>query len=515
MFGNVLPGMPMSNALPRAGPLESRRSNRLAGYNHEMSDSEQPDRLVAALQDICGKHHVLVDEDSRSGYETDWTRRYSGTARMVVRPGSTAEVSAALRACGAAGAVVVPQGGNTGLVGGGVPRGGEVVLSLQRLDQLEPVDRTARQVVAGAGVTLTQLQEHVREAGFAFGVDLASRGSATIGGMIATNAGGIHVLHYGGMRAQLVGIEAVRADGSVLRRLPGLTKDNTGYDLPGLLAGSEGTLAVVTAANLKLVDQLPHRAVALLAVADVSAALDVLARARQLGSLDAAELFFREGVELVCRHAGLPLPFGRDHACYVLLECAAAEDPLPDLASALEGARFEDSALAADRPGREALWAYRERHTEAINAEGVPHKLDVALPLNRLQQFAEGVRPRLKAEVPEARPILFGHAADGNLHVNVLGLATDDDRATDAVLRYVASLGGSISAEHGIGVAKTRWLHLTRSPEEVSAMAAVKAAFDPAGVLNPGVIFGGQAGARQPLSRGGARMIPADRSDKR
>ena len=184
------------------------------------------------------------------------------------------------------------------------------------------------------------------------------------------------------------------------------------------------------------------------------------------------------------------LPFGVDRACYVLLECAAQLDPLPELAAALEGAPFEDSAMAADRAGRDALWAYRERHTEAINAEGVPHKLDVALPLSRLQEFAEGVRPRLAHDVPEARAILFGHAADGNLHVNVLGLAADDDRATDSILRYVASLGGSISAEHGIGVAKTRWLHLTRSDEEIATMAAVKAAFDPAGLLNPGVIFG-------------------------
>jgi len=450
----------------------------------------EPGNFAIAPEQIVGPAHVLTDAEARASYETDWTRRYHGTAQLVVRPGSTAEVAAVLRLCSEVSAAVVPQGGNTGLVGGGVPRGGEVVLSLTRLDAMQTVDAEATQVTVGAGVTLARLQDHVRGAGLAFGVDLASRGSATIGGMIATNAGGIHVLHYGGMRAQLVGIEAVRADGAVLRRLPGLTKDNTGYDLPGLIAGSEGTLAVITAARLKLVSQLPQRAVALLAVPDVSSALNVLARVRTLGSLDAAELFFREGVELVCKHSGLPMPFGASHACYVLLECAAPQDPLPDLAAALEGAPFEDSAMAADRPGRDALWAYRERHTEAINAEGVPHKLDVALPLARLQEFAEGVRARLAHAVPEARAILFGHAADGNLHVNVLGLAADDDRATDTILRYVASLGGSISAEHGIGIAKTRWLHLTRSAEEIATMAAVKTAFDPAGLLNPGVIFG-------------------------
>ena len=274
-----------------------------APYNPKMTDTGS---LATALEEIVGAGHVLTDPDSRSSYETDWTRRYHGTARLVVRPGSTAEVSAVLSLCTEASAAVVPQGGNTGLVGGGVPRGGEVVLSLGRLDLIEPVDTDAAQVTVGAGVTLARLQDHVRDAGFAFGVDLASRGSATIGGMIATNAGGIHVLHYGGMRAQLVGIEAVRADGAILRRLPGLTKDNTGYDLPGLIAGSEGTLAVITAARLKLVSQLPQRAVALLAVPDVASALDILARVRPLASLDAAELFFREGVELVCKHSGLP-----------------------------------------------------------------------------------------------------------------------------------------------------------------------------------------------------------------
>ncbi len=448
------------------------------------------DSLTATLAGIVGARHVLTDADLKAPFETDWTRRYHGTARLVVRPGTTTEVASVLRACTAAGAPVVPQGGNTGLVGGGVPRGGEVVLSLVRLDGIEPVDSRAAQVTVGAGVTLARLQEHAREAGLAFGVDLASRGSATIGGMISTNAGGIRVLRYGGMRAQVVGIEAVLASGGVLHRLPGLTKDNTGYDLPGLLAGSEGTLAVVTRARLRLVPRLDHRAVALLAVADVAAALALVARLRTIASLEAVEVFFREGIELVCRHAGLPLPFPADYPCYVLAEAAGRVDPLPELAAALDGATFEDSALAADRAGRDALWAYRERHTEAINAEGVPHKLDVALPLDTLQHFAEGVRARLRETVPAARAILFGHIADGNLHVNVLGLEPTDDRATDAVLRFVAELGGSISAEHGIGVAKTRWLHLTRTAEEVGAMAAIKAALDPQQVLNPGVIFG-------------------------
>lgn len=450
---------------------------------------EHSDSLAARVAGIVGERHVLTDPDMRAGYERDWTGRYRGTARFVVRPGSTGEVARVVRACAESGAAIVPQGGNTGLVGGGVPRGGEVVVSLARLDQREMVDMTAGEVTVGAGVTLAALQEHALGQGLGFGVDIASRQSATIGGMIATNAGGIRVLRYGPMRAQVVGIEAVRADGTVVRRLPGLSKDNTGYDLPGLLAGSEGTLGLITLARLRLIPRLASRATALLAFGSTDEALRLLPRLRAVASLEAVEIFFREGLELVVRHTGLPLPFGQDYPTYLLAECAARSDPMPDLVAALDGANFLDSALAADRQQRDALWAYRERHTEAINAEGVPHKLDVALPLARLPEFAASIRARLAASVPEARPILFGHVADGNLHVNVLGLAPDDDRATDVILRYVAELGGSISAEHGIGVAKTRWLHLTRTPADIETMRAIKHALDPSNVLNPGVIF--------------------------
>ena len=448
-----------------------------------------PDALATTLADIVGTTHVLLDADLKAAYETDWTRRYHGTACLVVRPGTTAEVSAVLAECGRSGAAVVPQGGNTGLVGGGVPRGGEVVISTARLDSIDPVETVTAEVTAGAGVTLARLQQHVRDAGFGFGVDLASRDSATIGGMIATNAGGIRVLRYGPMRHQLIGLEAVLADGTVVRRLPGLSKDNTGYDLPGLFAGSEGTLAIVTQARLKLVPLLPERATALLAFESIDRALEMLNRIRVLPGLEAVEVFFREGVELVCRHTGMPLPFNQDYSTYVLIECTAQLDPTPSLIEGLEGGTFLDSAITQDRRQRDALWAYRERHTESINAEGVPQKLDIAVPLTRLSDFASSVQARLHAAAPEARAILFGHIADGNIHVNLLGLDLDDDRGADAVLRLVAELGGSISAEHGIGIAKTRWLSLTRTPEDIATMRAIKHALDPGNLLNPGVIF--------------------------
>ncbi|MEP7215311.1 MAG: FAD-binding oxidoreductase, partial [Anaerolineaceae bacterium] len=366
------------------------------------------------------------------------------------------------------------------------------VLSTSQLTEIGPVDVTGGEVTVMAGVTLGRLQQHVRAAGWNFGVDLASRDSATIGGMIATNAGGIRVMRYGAMRWQVGGIEAVKADGAILSRMPGLAKDNTGYDLPGLLAGSEGTLAVVARTRLRLVPQFTQRAVALLAVDGVEAALAIIAAVRGgAPSLEAAEVFFADGVELVCTHTGLPLPFATPFPAYLLLECASRNDPLAELVGAVDAAGgFLESAIATDRPQRDRLWAYRERHTESINAEGVPHKLDVSLPLPRLAEFERRVRGTVSERAAEARCVVFGHVADGNLHVNVLGLAPDDDRATDAVLRLAAELGGSISAEHGIGVAKTRWLELTRSATDIATMRAIKRAFDPKGVLNPGVIFG-------------------------
>ncbi len=449
------------------------------------------DQLADSLRAIVGPEHVLTDADLRATYETDWSRRYRGEARLVVRPGSVDDVSAVLKACAASGATVVPQGGNTGLVGGSVPRGGEVVLSLRRLDSITDLDPVAGEVTCGAGVTLASLQQAAREAGWAFGVDLASRDSATIGGMVSTNAGGVRVIRYGGMRHQVLGFEAVLADGSVVRRLPGLVKDNTGYDLGQLLCGAEGTLAVVTAVRVKLVPALTSRVVALLSLPNLEQGLRVVAAVRAaMPSLEAAEAFFQEGVDLVLKHSGAPPPFSKAAGCYVLVECASRRDESMELAEVLSSCEaIEDSALATDAPGRTRLWGYRERHTESINAEGVPHKLDVTLPSARLPEFEQRVRGAIKAVAPQARPVLFGHAGDGNLHVNILGLDPDDERADDAVLRLVAELGGSISAEHGIGIAKRAWLTLTRSDADIAAMQAIKAALDPAGMLNPGVIF--------------------------
>jgi len=449
------------------------------------------DDLAGALRQIVGDRHVLSDPEVTAGYEMDWTGRWSGRARLVVRPADTAEVASVLAACHRAGAAVVPQGGNTGLVGGSVPRGGEVLLSLGRLTTVEPVDTLASQVLVGAGVTLERLQRHAREAGLDFAVDYAARSAATVGGMTATNAGGVHVLRYGAMRAQVAGLEAVLADGTVLERLSGLAKDTAGYDLPELLIGSEGTLAVITRVLVRLVPRLDARATALVAVEGTEAALELLTALRErLPSLEALELFFADGLELVLDHTQASSPFDAEHPAYVLVECADREDPLEPLAAALEAApSVRDVAVAQDARQREALWALREGHTEAIGAVGVPHKLDVSVPLAQMSRFEEQVRARVEDAAPHARTILFGHVGDGNLHVNVLGPDHEDQAADEAVLRLVAECAGSVSAEHGVGVAKRRWLSLTRSEEEIAAMQAIKGALDPEGLLNPGAVL--------------------------
>lgn len=447
-----------------------------------------PVSLENLLAGVVGAAHVLTDETMCAPYDTDWTRRFTGRSRLVVRPASTDEVAAVVRACAEAGAAIVAQGGNTGLVGGGVPRSGEIVLSLRRLDTVTDVDVAGARVEVGAGATLATVQSAARRAGLDFGIDLGARDSATIGGMIATNAGGIRVIRHGSMRSQLLGIEAVLADGSVLSRLAATSHDNSGYDLVGLLAGSEGTLAVITRATLRLVAAQPVRAVALLGLPDTESAVRVAAHARTLPSLDAIEIFYADGLALVCAHAGLRTPFAAPSAAYVLIELAGPQAE-EQLAGALGELAVDDVAFAVAPDDRRRFWDYRERIAEAIAAQGVPHKLDVAVPLARLAGFVDALVPLVASIESGARCVVFGHLGVGNLHVNLLGLPLGDTQADDAVLELVAAVGGSVGAEHGIGIAKREHLHLTRSAADIAAMRAIKDAWDPAGLLNPGVLF--------------------------
>jgi FAD/FMN-containing dehydrogenase len=451
--------------------------------------------LESALRSAVGPEHVLLDPDLRASYETDWTGRFSGTSRAIVRPGTPAEVALVLGECAAARVPIVVQGGRTGLVGGGVPAAGPtvslpVVLVTTRLTELGDVSAAARQVTVGAGVTLAALAAHARGAGLDFGVDLAARDSATVGGMVATNAGGIRVVRYGSMREQVAGVEAVLADGRIVSRLDGLAKDSTGYDIGHLLAGSEGTLAVLTRVRLRLVQAERERAVALAAVAGTAEAIDVLATLQaRLPGLCAAELCFADGIALVARHLGVPPPLQGAGEAYVLVEVAGQGDPMDELLAALQACpQVLDATVAASAADRARLWALREGHTEAISALGVPVKLDVSVPLARLAEFVGRLTDTVAAVDPAAVLVLFGHLAEANLHVNILGPG-DTEETTAAVLTLVASLGGSISSEHGIGRAKARWLGLSRSQAEIDVMRSVKAAFDPHGLLNPGVLL--------------------------
>jgi FAD/FMN-containing dehydrogenase len=442
--------------------------------------------LARELAGIVGEPHVLTGGDVMAGYLVDWTRRYQGAALCVVSPAAVAEVAAVVGACGRAGAAIIPQGGNTGLVGGSVPwRTGTdrpaVVLSTRRLRGLGPVDELARQVTAGAGVTIAELHGHARAAGLSYGVDLAARDSATVGGTIATNAGGVLTVRYGYTRAQLTGIEAVLADGAIVTRLAGLAADNSGYDIAGLLAGSEGTLGVITAARLRLWPAETDVTTVLAGVDGIAAAAALYAQIRaSIGPLRAAEYFEADGLALVRELTGLPLPLHRPHPAYLLVE-AAAEDISERLARL---AALADAAVAVDRADRGRLWAYRERQPEAISAAGIPHKLDVAIPIRQLAAF----RAELPGAVGPHRAIIFAHLGVGNLHINVLGPDPDDDSVDDAVLRLAVAYGGTISAEHGIGRAKARWLPLSRTAAEIGLMRAVRSALDPAGLLNPGVL---------------------------
>jgi FAD/FMN-containing dehydrogenase len=425
------------------------------------------DSLLAALTAAVGPAHVLSDPELRAGYERDWTGRWRGDALAVVRPADTAQVSAVLTACAAHDAVIVPQGGNTGLVGGGVPRPGgrQVVLSSARLNRVGEVARASAQLSAGAGVTLATAQRAARDAGLELGLDLAARDSATLGGLAACDAGGLRALRHGTARRPVAG-----------------------RDLTGLLVGSEGTLGVITAVRWSLIARRDARAVALVALDSIAEAVTLMRTLRPaLPSLEVCELMGRTGIRLTLAHLGeaSPLP---DCAAAVLLECAATSDPLDELATALDAAGAgERAVVAADASGRERLLRLREAHTDAVAAAGVPHKLDVGIPLERLAEFADRLDGVVADAAPGSRLVVWGHLGDGNLHVNVLGPAPGEDAVDARVLELAVACGGTVSAEHGIGVHKVAALRLSRSAAELHAMRAVKRALDPTGILNPGV----------------------------
>lgn len=454
-----------------------------------------PTPLVDQLRTAVDPSHVLTG-DLAVGFERDWTGRFGGPASAVVRPADRGEVEAVLAICRRERVPIVPQGGNTGLVGGSVPSPTPpgavppVVLSTARLTGIGPLDATAGQITVEAGVPLAALQEVLRGSGWRFAVDLGARDRATIGGMIATNAGGLHVLAHGMMRDQITGVEAVLATGRILDHLAGLVKDNTGYDLAGLLCGSEGTLGVVTAARLRLVPEPAERAVALLAVASFEDAVALSGRLRRCEGIEAIEVFGADEAELSASHGGLDRPFRPWPPVMVLAE-AVGPDPTLRLGEVVGAADMVTEVAVATTPAaRRNLWALRELITDALGAPVL--KLDVSVPAAAVPAFLDELNRRIGEQHPGARLWVFGHLGDGNLHLNLTDHHRNADgeaMVTESILTLVVEHHGSISAEHGIGVAKRAWLPLTRSADERAAMQAIKDALDPDHLLNPGVLL--------------------------
>lgn len=447
------------------------------------------DAALNEIRDVVGSQHVIVGDDT-TAYVVDWTGRYIGSTPAVVRPGSTREVAEIIRVCRRHAVAVVPQGGNTGMVGGSVPLNGEIVLSMQRLRSIGEIDQLALQVTAEAGVTIEQLQSEVGAIGLRYGIDFGGRGSATIGGTIATNAGGLNVLRHGMTRAQLVGIEVVLGTGEIIEIMSGLVKNNTGYSIPDMMCGSEGTLGVITKARLRLTPQQPFRHTALLAFADIESAVAATAKLRRaLQGLEAAELMLRKGVKLVCDEFDLSAPLNLGHPVFLLIESASDHDDVDSFA--LHIAELDaviDTALATDERQRQLLWRLRDDHTTAINRVGVPRKFDVTLPHDRLAEFANAAEQLITSAAPEASTWIFGHVGDGNLHVNITGFEGDDS-FDKLIYELVISMDGSISAEHGIGTSKAAYLSLQRTAAELNLMRGLKAVCDPDGILNPGALF--------------------------
>ena len=421
--------------------------------------------LIPALIAAVGPDQALTDPDLMAGYLTDVMGRGPGKSIAVVRPGNVAEVRAVLMTCQEFGCPVVPQGGNTGLVGGSIPHEGEVVMSLRRLTEMGGVDIAGRELTVGAGVTIGALQQHARRAGLAYGVDLASRDSATVGGTIATNAGGLGLVAHGDTRRQVIGLQVAFADGSVGGRLSGTAKQSVGPDLVHMLVGSEGSLGVITAARLQLVAAPDvDRFVTLVAVDNLAQGLSLM-----MPGISAIEFFDRRCLDLVVTNRPLGRPLPGDPPFYILMESAGPPN-LPDEAVAVVDRR---------------LWSYREAIPDVINGLGVSCKLDVGIPTSRLDEFV-AMLDRLGLEGDR---YLFGHIAEGNFHVNIIG-AADPDRVADQVFEAVVSLGGSIASEHGIGVDKARWWRQTADPSMLAQSRRIKEALDPANILNPKVFWG-------------------------
>jgi FAD/FMN-containing dehydrogenase len=470
------------------------------------SDKKLDQKLLARFAAIVGDKYAITDPQAQTPYLVEMRDLFRGHSPMVLRPGSVAEVSAILRLANETATPIVPQGGNTGLVGGQIPHHNEVVLSLNRLDRIREVDPTSYTITCEAGVTLQRAREAAAAADRLYPQLLPSEGTCTIGGNLSTNAGGTAAIAHGIARAHALGVEVVLADGRVLNDLNKLKKDNTGYDLKNLFIGAEGTLGVITAAVLRLVPRPRSVETAFAGVASAQAALELLgiAQERSGGDVTSFEIMTRAGIELVLRHAqGCRDPLASPHAWYVLMELSSQQrEGLRTLLEAVLAEGMErglvlDATIAESIEQGKAFWRVREMFGEVQRYAGGSIKHDISVPVAAVPAFISEADAAVTALIPGARPLPFGHLGDGNIHYNVNQPVGADkgeflkrwDEVNAAVFAVVKKYGGSISAEHGVGVMKRDLLPSVKDPVALDLMCSLKRMLDPKGILNPGKVL--------------------------
>jgi D-lactate dehydrogenase (cytochrome) len=470
------------------------------------SDKKLDQKLLARFAAIVGDKYAITDPQAQTPYLVEMRDLFRGHSPMVLRPGSVAEVSAILQLANETATPIVPQGGNTGLVGGQIPHHNEIVLSLNRLDRIREVDPTSYTITCEAGVTLQRAREAAAAADRLYPQLLPSEGTCTIGGNLSTNAGGTAAIAHGIARAHALGVEVVLADGRVLNDLNKLKKDNTGYDLKNLFIGAEGTLGVITAAVLRLVPRPRSVETAFAGVASAQAALELLgiAQERSGGDVTSFEIMTRAGIELVLRHAqGCRDPLAAPHAWYVLMELSSQQrEGLRALLEAILAEGMErglvlDATIAESIEQGKAFWRVREMFGEVQRYAGGSIKHDISVPVAAVPAFIREADAAVTALIPGARPLPFGHLGDGNIHYNVNQPVDADkgeflkrwDEVNAAVFAVVKKYGGSISAEHGVGVMKRDLLPSVKDPVALDLMRSLKRMLDPKGILNPGKVL--------------------------
>jgi FAD/FMN-containing dehydrogenase len=468
------------------------------------SDYTLPAQFIAQLKRIISDHQVSMDPDDLTNFGRDWTRYYSPKPSVVVFPESTLQVSAILKLCSENKVAVVPSGGRTGLAGGAMATRGEVVLSFDKMRSMGQVDGLAQTVRVHAGAITEAVHDYCKPFGLTWPVDFASKGSSSVGGNIATNAGGVKVLRYGLTRNWVLGLTVVLMNGEILELNGALEKNNTGIDLRQLFIGSEGILGVITEATLKLAVLPGESDVFFFGLTGLPKVFELFQAARSSGFLiNAFECLSNDCLQAVLKHRGMASAFSGQHDQYVLMEIdrpldQAARDRLEVwLTELLEQELVQDAVLAQSPKEATSIWSMREGVAEALAAQGLLHKHDVSLPIAHLQEFLKLWSADLSTQYPSLKPYIFGHVGDGNLHINLLkpeSMPRDEfnvlcAQADENLFQWVQKFQGSVSAEHGIGLLKKHMLPYSRTPVELALMRDLKRTFDPAGLLNPGKVL--------------------------